>query len=257
MVTLKYLHLLLYAGIAHRNLHKETVRLSFWQFIRALLLHWVLRGQNGIDITHAIGGAVNGYLSLLHHLKEGGLRLCRRTVDLIDQHDIGEHRSLMELELTGLHIKHRRTQHVARHEVGRELHTAELRVNELGDGTCQQRLCYAGHTLNEHVSVSQDCRQDEVHSQSLAHDDLRDTFTQQLNLLGKLRQVCTLNVGNRGNIHFFHSLYVFNDPVHLIYILFHLLATDFRTIFINQPTQTQNQVAQGLFLHTSLTGQRR
>ena len=41
---------------------------------------------------------VDGHVPLLHALEQAGLRLRRRAVDLVDEHDVGEHRAGPELE---------------------------------------------------------------------------------------------------------------------------------------------------------------
>ena len=131
MMTLQDGDLLLNGGIAHGDFHHETVGLGLGQLVRALLFHRVLRGQDGVELAHGVSHAVDGHLPFLHHLEEGGLRLGRGAVHLVDEHDVGKDRAGMEVEVGGLHVEHVGAKHVAGHEVGRELHAAELCINKL------------------------------------------------------------------------------------------------------------------------------
>ena len=96
--------------------------------------------------------SIDGGLPFLHHLKKGGLRLGWGTVHLVDQYHIGKDGAGMKLELLRLHVEHAGSQHVAGHEVGRELHTAELGVDKPRYEFGQQRLGYAGHPLYQHMA---------------------------------------------------------------------------------------------------------
>ena len=95
----QYLYLLVGSGIAHRNLHQETVQLGLGQLVGTLLLYRVLRGDDGKHGAHRVGNAVDGNLALLHHLEQRGLGLGRRTVYLIGQHHVGEYRPGVEVKV--------------------------------------------------------------------------------------------------------------------------------------------------------------
>ena len=84
-----------------------------------------------------MGSAVDGDLTLLHHLKESRLRLCRRTIYLVHQYDISKYRTGMEVKIRRLHVKHVGAKHIRRHQVGRKLHTTELRIDQLRQQSSQ------------------------------------------------------------------------------------------------------------------------
>ena len=68
------------------------------------------------------------HLVLLHRLQHRRLRLGRRAIDFVGQHDVGEHRSLDELELplsAGNLLQNVRSRDVHRHQVRRELDATE------------------------------------------------------------------------------------------------------------------------------------
>ena len=91
--------------------------------------------------------SVDGGLPFLHHLEQGCLCLGWCPVHLVHKYDIGEHWSCVELELLRLHIKDTGAQYVAGHEVGCELHAAELSIDEPGCKLGEQCLGHAWHTL--------------------------------------------------------------------------------------------------------------
>ena len=189
MVALQDAQLLLGRRIVHRELHQEAVGLCLGQFVRTLLLHGILRGQNGVEWRHGVRGTVDGGLPFLHYLEEGGLRLGRGTVHLVDQHEVGKDRTGVELELLRLHVKHTGAEHVAGHQVGRELHAAELGVDEPGHELGQQRLGYARHAFYQHVTAGKDGRQQQFDVLVLSDDDLADSLAERLYLLSEGRQV--------------------------------------------------------------------
>jgi hypothetical protein len=57
---------------------------------------WVANTMNGSGSV--VGGAVDGDLPLLHRLQERGLGLGGGAVDLVADHDVGEHAAGLELE---------------------------------------------------------------------------------------------------------------------------------------------------------------
>ena len=122
-MTLKDGHFLVERRISHCDFHEETVELSLRKPVGSLLLHWVLCCQDGEHLTHLSRRSIDGHLTLFHHFEQSGLRLRWRTVDFIHQNDVAEHRTLVEIKLARLHVEDSRTQHIAGHEVGRELDT--------------------------------------------------------------------------------------------------------------------------------------
>ena len=82
-MALQDLFLFLSRGVTHRDLHQETVELGLGQAVGTFLFNGVLRGDDGVKRLHQVGLAINIHLTFFHHLKEGGLCLGRRAVDLI------------------------------------------------------------------------------------------------------------------------------------------------------------------------------
>ena len=171
MMTLQDAQFLLSRRIVHRQLHQESVSLCLRQFVGTLLLHRVLGSQDGVERRHRMRGAIDGCLSFLHHLEEGGLRLGGSAIHLVDQHDVCKDRAGMKLELLRLHVEHAGAEYVAGHEVGCELYTTELGIDEAGHEFGQQRLGHTGHTLYQHMTAGEDGRQQQFYVLFLTDDD--------------------------------------------------------------------------------------
>ena len=231
-------HLLVERGVAHGDFHQETVGLCLGQLVGALLFHGVLCRQDGVDVAHAVGSAVDGDLSLLHDLEECSLRLGRCAVDLVDEHDVGEYGPLVEIEGLRLHVEDGGAQDVAGHQVGRKLDAAEARVNEFGDQSRQQRLGDAGHALDEHVAVGDDGCQQQVDSLFLADDDAANAFLQLLDFL------C-----NKSLVHITSKFNSFDDFVHVSDVARHVGGCE-APVVGGQPAQFVKEDGQLRFLLT-------
>jgi hypothetical protein len=84
------------------------------------------------------------HLALLHGLEQGRLRLGRRTVDLVGEQEVREHRAGQELQRVpaggGVFLDDVRAGDVSGHQVGRELHPAELHRQRARQGPSHQGL---------------------------------------------------------------------------------------------------------------------
>ena len=152
------------------DLHQEAVELRLGQRVGALVLDRVLRRGDEERVGQRPRDAVDRDLALLHRLQQRALRLRRRAVDLVREQQVREHRPGPEVELAGARVEHGRAAHVARHQVGRELHA--LRVERQGGGqrAHQQRLRDAGHALEQHVAAREQ-RDDQAADGRLLADD--------------------------------------------------------------------------------------
>ncbi len=79
-------------GVTDVDGKHEPVELGFRQRIGSFLLDRVLRGHHEERQVERIGLARTGHLVLLHGLKQGGLGLGRRPVDLVGQDDVRKDR---------------------------------------------------------------------------------------------------------------------------------------------------------------------
>ena len=90
--------LLVERRIAERRPDQEPVELRLRQWERPLLLDRVLRREQQERVRERVRDAVDRHLPLGHRLEQRGLRLRQGPVDLVDEEDVGEHRTGLELE---------------------------------------------------------------------------------------------------------------------------------------------------------------
>jgi hypothetical protein len=124
-----------------------------------------------------VGGAVDRDLALFHGLEQRRLRLGRGPVDLIAEHDVGEHRTRLELEVAPLLVIGAHTGDVAGQQVRRELDPPHGAVDRPGQRLGQHGLAHPGHVLDEQVALGQQHRERELDGIPLALDDGLDRLT--------------------------------------------------------------------------------
>jgi hypothetical protein len=88
-------------GVTDPQPEHEPIHLRFRQRIRSVMLDWVLRGQHDKGRRQRVGHALHRYLTFRHGFKQRGLRLRRRTIDLVGKDDIGEYGARFPLEDAG------------------------------------------------------------------------------------------------------------------------------------------------------------
>jgi hypothetical protein len=120
---------------------------------------------------NGIGLAVHRHGLLTHRLEQRGLRLRRGPVDLVDQEDVGEHRSRAERERHRLGVDDRRAGDVAREHVWRALDARGVCPHRPAKGDGQHRLADTRHVLEEDVASSTDGDHRQPHHVVLAVDD--------------------------------------------------------------------------------------
>ncbi len=123
--------------------------------------------------------------ALLHGFEQGGLRLGWRPVDLVGQDDVGEERTLVELE-PPLVIQNLGADDVAGHQVWRELNAVEAQAQGLCDGVDEQGLRQSGDPDQQTVSTAEDGGEHLLYHLFLTHDDLAD-LRGQLSVLSPQR----------------------------------------------------------------------
>ena len=114
--------------------------------------------------------AADGDLALLHRLEQRALHLGGRTVDLVGQDEVGEHRPERDLELALLLVEDPRADDVGGHQVGGELDALELAADRLGERLHRHRLGEPGHALDEEVAAGQQGDDHALEQRVLADD---------------------------------------------------------------------------------------
>ena len=77
--------------ITELDLHEEAVELRLRQRKRADLVRWIARCDDEERCRQRVRGAVRGHLPFLHRFEQRALRLRRRAVDLVGEHELREH----------------------------------------------------------------------------------------------------------------------------------------------------------------------
>ena len=114
-------------GIPDAHLEHEAVELRLRERIRPFLLDRVLRGQHEKRLAQKERLAAERHLLLLHRLEQRRLDLGRSAVDFVRQHEVGEQRALLRVELLRALIVDHGADHVRRQQIRRELDPSRTR----------------------------------------------------------------------------------------------------------------------------------
>jgi hypothetical protein len=128
-------------------------------------------GDHHEGLLQRVRGAVDRDLAFFHALEQRRLRLGRGPVDLVAEHDVGEHRPRLELELAPLLVVGAHAGDVAGQQVRRELDPPHGAVDRPRQGLGQHRLAHPGHVLDEQVPLGEQHGQGELDGVTLALDD--------------------------------------------------------------------------------------
>ena len=115
--------------VAQAHAQHEAVELRLGQRVGPLVLDGVLGGQHHERARKLMRVRVDCHAALLHALEQTRLRLRRRAVDLVDQHDVREHRARPELEAVLALVVDVRPDHVGRQQIGGALDARKLGVD--------------------------------------------------------------------------------------------------------------------------------
>ncbi len=165
------LDLLLIRRLLHHDLHEETVPLRLGEGVHPFGLDGVLGGQDQERLGDAPGVPTDGHLALRHDLEQGTLDLGGCSVDFVSQHDVGEHRPPLDVELLLRRPPDPRAHDVGRHQIGCELDTSERPTHHARHGRHSQGLRQAGHALDEAVAPGQQAHEGPLDHTILADDD--------------------------------------------------------------------------------------
>ena len=164
--------------------HGEPVALAVGKRERSCVLERVLGGDEEERRWQRAGLAVDGDLPLLHRLEQRRLRARCRTVDLVDEHDVGKERSRPELPDCGLGVEDRHAREIGGQQVGRGLDPPEARADGAGECLRQQGLAHAGNVLHEQVAAGEERDHGEAQSVVLAAYDQRQVVEEGARQVG-------------------------------------------------------------------------
>ena len=112
--------------------------------------------------------------------------LAGRPVDLVGQHDVGEDRAPLDVEVLGRRAPDAGADEVGGHEVGGELDAGELAADDLRQRRHGERLGQPGDALDQAVAVGQQAQQHPLDEPVLADDDALDLEERVLEQRGVL-----------------------------------------------------------------------
>ena len=162
--------------IADREPHHEPVQLRFGKRIGPFVLDRVLGGDDHERHAQVIRHTVHRDLVLFHAFQERRLCLGAGPVDLVSEHDVGEDRPRLELEVTAFLVVDVHPGDVGRKEVGRELDAAERAVDRASDGLRQHRLSDAGDVRDQQVAFGHQADQRQLDLLLFPLDDVIDVM---------------------------------------------------------------------------------
>ena len=119
--------------VPHRDAHHEPVELRLGKRIGALVLGRVLRREDDERPRELMRMAVDRDSALLHALEQARLGLGRGAVDLVDEDDVGEDGTGVELEPRLALVEDVRADNVGREEVGGALDARVLGLERAGE----------------------------------------------------------------------------------------------------------------------------
>lgn len=186
LASVQHLSLLFPARVADPDPDQKAVQLRLGQRVCALVLDWVLGGQDQEGSRQRPGDPLHRHLALLHPLQQRRLGLGGRAVDLVRQYEIGKDRPLTHLEIPGALIEDGGAGDVRGHEVGGELDPGEAQAAAPGEGSRHQGLGQSGEVLDQNVAVGEDGQQDQFQDLPLAHNRLLNLVDQAV---GRLLQL--------------------------------------------------------------------
>ena len=159
-------------GIAELDAHQEAIELRLGQRKRADLIRRILRRDDEERFVERIGLAVGRDLVFLHGFEQRALRLGRRAIDFVGQHQLREHRSAVEAELSGLRLEDRDADDVGRQQVARELDALVAEPERRGERVRKRGLADAGNVLDQQVTAREQAGEAQANLLLLAEDDL-------------------------------------------------------------------------------------
>ncbi|MEY2980309.1 MAG: hypothetical protein RL562_536 [Planctomycetota bacterium] len=190
-------------GAFDDQVQEEAVELGFRQRERAFELDRVLGRDDVERLRQAVRGLADRHRGLLHRLEERGLRLGRRAIDLVGEHEIREQGPGLEPELQPPLplFDDPRARDVGRHQVRCELDACEREAQTLGKGLDEARLAEPRHALEEDVTACEQSDGQVLDQTILPKDPGADLATERVDLLGERLGTCldVQGVGSHGS----------------------------------------------------------
>ncbi len=153
------------------------------------MLDGVARRENLEGIGQRVRRRADGDFAFLHRLKQRGLCLRRRAVDLVGQNEVREDGALHETKASPRRARARfridvlqdvGARDVGGQEVGRELDAAEREVERLRERRNEQRFGEPRHPHEQRMAARRERDQHGLHHILLTHDGPGDCASEPL-----------------------------------------------------------------------------
>ena len=176
--------------IAEFDTHQEAVELRFGQREGADLVRRVLRGDDEEGARQRVGLPFGGDLALFHRFEQRALRLGCGAVDLVGQHQLGEHGAWQEAECALVALEDRDARYIGRQQVAGELDARELQAEQTGQRVGQGRLAHAGQVFDQQMTIGEQAGNGQPDFSTLAENDLAGLVQDLVEWLGGTGKRC-------------------------------------------------------------------
>ena len=168
------------ARIVDQHLQHEAIDLRLGQRVRPFLLDGVLRGEHEEGPRHRVGSVADGGLPFGHRFEQGTLHLRRSAVDLVREHDVGEHRAVLDGEFAGSRVVNLGADYIRGKQIGSELNPLKLQVQGASDGADRERFREAGNAFEQDVAIGEQADEQAVEKLPLADEYAFDGGVERL-----------------------------------------------------------------------------
>ncbi len=176
--SVEHLTFRLAARVIDQDLEHEPIDLRLRQRVRPLVIYGILSRKHEERIREPVRCVADRDLPFLHGFEKGALYLGGRSIDLIRKENVCEHGTTPNDELAGRTLVHKRPDEIRGQEIGRELDARKRHTNGFGECSGGKSLCEAGHTLEQHMSASQEADEQPLDESFLTDDPFADLSTE-------------------------------------------------------------------------------
>jgi hypothetical protein len=142
-------------GVADPEAHQEAIELAFGERVSAVMLGWILGGDDHERVWQRQGAAIYGYLAFVHCFEQCALGFGRGAVDFVSEQEVGEDGAGFEFELFRVGVVDGDAQNVAGQHVAGELQAVEAAIDRAGQALGKCGFAYARDVFDEEVAAGE------------------------------------------------------------------------------------------------------
>src|SRR5437763_10695046 len=160
--------------VTHLDTHQEAVELRLRQWIGAVVLDRILRGDHEERLRQRLRFSVHTDLRLIHGLEERGLRPRRRAVDFVGKHDVRKNRSGTKFKFAIFRIVDAHAKHIAGQQIRSELNALKAAMKRFGESLRKGGLAHPGNVFDEQLAAREKRDERQLDGVFLAEEGARD-----------------------------------------------------------------------------------